>query len=737
MVNRQPGLVRIANEIATKGHVADVQSTGQGQALQSISSDFGKVSAKIGALADHAAAVEGKEAGRLAGLDPEFRPTKQLTIRGEAYDQAGLQVYETRTRSEMLGDLDGVFEQHQNNPAKLNEVLAEKRRAYIGNALPEIRPELETTFDGVALRYNRQATRLQMERITAEQKGALTTELGEGLKRLSQNAYGLGLDAEADKVMQAGLDQLGKTLQRRDPRGELLMTPTQAAKLLDDTKTEIATARIRGAFDRLPGLDAKGEFIKTLKDDFGASRGLASEFDENGFQRIVSSLEADWRSARTEQGVGVRALAEDVRNATRILEKGYDIGADDIAGLRGRLAGVAGAEGVAELSTSLDQAEGLLAFQKQARTQTPAAVDAFIAQERRALEGGEADGFRVSRLEIATKLSEEMRGELKQDPLGWADRVGLVKVAPLDVSSPEAANAAIGRRIATAEEIGAVYGQAPVYLRPDEKRMLSVKAAQGGKDMLEVSTMLAAGAGERAPKVIAEIADDAPVVALVAGHMSIAGRTPAALDAADGIALAKTDGFKGRAPSKEKAIAAAAEVLGDVLSDQPRDQSAVIAAANAIYEVRAVRQGATTFDPDLWKTGLREILGETKVAGVTYGGIATQGFWGANPVILPPAMRQDALEDVLSMITPGSLSQAGLKQPIGATGKQLSTKQIAAGTLVMLSPGKYAVAMGDPSAPGEERWLMQTGGEPFLLDFDKLAPILQRRRPDLWKGPAR
>jgi hypothetical protein len=729
--NRQGGQLRIAAGLDREGHVADVPSSGMGSAIASIASEFDKVGAKIGALADHAAAVEGAEAGKIAGLDPEFRPTKSMTIRGEAFDNAGLQVYETRTRQSMLADLDAVYDEHGNNPTALAAALSEKRNAWLSQVDPSIRPDLELSFDGAALTLNRQAARAHIARIAAEQKGAMTLELGETMKRASQQAYALGLDAEADKAVAGTLETLRRTLSRTDTTGKLLVEPTAAAKILMDAKTEIATARIKGAFSRLPGLPAKAEMINKLRADFTDGKGVAAEYDAAGFETVISSLEADYRSARAAEAVGVRALKEDITAAVGVLEKGFDPGEDAIAGLKGRLAGVAGAEGGAELAQDLAQAESLLAFQKGARTSTPAELEAWAAAERKALEGGDADAFRVQRLSTGEKLLKTMNAELKQDPLGWADRVGLVKVAPLDFSSADAAGATMKARLAQAEEIAAVYGQKPVYLRPDEKRALSVAAAQGGEQMLAITSAIAAAAGDRTPKVIAEIADQAPVVAFIAGHVALAGPTAAARDAADGIALAKTEGFKSLAPSKENARLALDPVIGRALSELPQAETAAIAAANAIYEVRARRQGVIDFDAELWSAGLNEVLGQRKIDGTTWGGIVyqTDAWFGgdSNAIVLPPAVRADGLEDLLGAITTEDLVAS---RPRYADGSTAPVSEVRRAKLKNAGDGRYWLALGDPE--GEDpQWLLDTDGRKWVLDLNAMLPELGRRRPDL------
>jgi hypothetical protein len=731
--NRQGGLVRVPGSIEQRGRIGDVPSSGAAEALSTISRGLDQVGSRVGALADHAAAVEGAEAGRLAGLDPEFRPTRNLTIRDEAYDKAGLDIYETRTKSAMLADLEGVYEANQNDPGKLADALAERRAGWVSGSIPELRAQLETAWDGAALTATRQSQRNRLAILNAEQKGAMTIELTEGLKRMSQKAYALGLDATADQVLGAELGSLNRVLARTDPTGKPLVDPSAAAKIMIDAKSEIATARINGAFSRLPSLGAKAEFITKLRDDFAKSEGIAAEYDAAGFERVVSSLETDYRSARATEAVGVRALKEDIDSTSKRLEKGFDPGDAAIAELKGRLSAIEGADGAADLTKTLAEAEGLLAWQKDARTKTPAALEVWAETERKALEGGQSTEFREQRLEATEKLLSNMRAELKQNAIGWADRVGLLKKTPLDFSSEETAAATMKARIAMRDEVSAIYGIQANYLEPEEARALTVAAAQGGTQMLQITTAIAGAAGDRTPKIIAEIAKDAPVVAMIAGHVNEAGATAAARDAADGIALSKTDGFKSMAPSNANAMLATDPVLGRSLSEIPTAEAAAVEAANAIYEVRARRLGKSDFDSVLWSKGLNEVLGQRTIEGVSFGGVVYQNDnWGRDTggVILPPQVRSDGLPDLLNSIVTEDLAA---NRPRYADGSTAPVSEVRRAKLKNAGSGRYFLALGDPESD-DPSWLLDADGRRYVLDLQAMLPTLGRRRPDLVLG---
>jgi hypothetical protein len=67
------------------------QPTGEGAAARS--SALEAVANTLGRVADEAAAVEGANAGRVAGLDPNYRPEGKTTIRGRSFEATATQTY--------------------------------------------------------------------------------------------------------------------------------------------------------------------------------------------------------------------------------------------------------------------------------------------------------------------------------------------------------------------------------------------------------------------------------------------------------------------------------------------------------------------------------------------------------------------------------------------------------------------------------------------------------------------
>jgi hypothetical protein len=730
--NMRRGLLQVQTELQREG---SVDRAGLAGGLATVASSLAQVGGQIGKIADHAAAVEGEEAGRLAGLDPEFRPTKSLTIRGEAYDKAGITVYGARAKLRFAGDLEAAYDAHKDDPQGLAKALDAKRTSWLAESLPEVRPELELMFDKARVQFMRQAARAQAARISTEQTAGLQSELGLALKTLQQRAYSLGLDEGADGILASDMQDVTALLGRRGVDGKPLVAPGQARKIAEGLQQDVATARLLGAFERTPSAEAKQAFLDKFRADFGKSEGLAKVYDLDGFRRIEGALEADLTRAASQRNVELRQLRESVKEQGKLAEKGFAPPPDQLATLKAQVANSADPA----IAQAFAEAENLIAWQSSARVMPPAQLDALVLAERERLAKGGATTFEAERLALSETLLTNMRSELARDALGWADRVGLQKIAPLNLSDEVEAAASLRTRIAQAEEVGEFYGQKPQYLRPEEKRQAATLIAQGGPQALTLATVLGGAAGDRAPQVLAELYDEAPAVAMLGGLVNTAGSSPAARDAADGLALIKSDGFKPMAPSAKEARTEATKLLGNALADMPRAEASAITMANWIYEVRARRGGLTEFDDALWRQGLAEALGQRTVAGELYGGVVENDLssWRSErKIVLPPDIRQSSWREVIDMLTPADLAAADLGNPVGEDGKSIPLDRIKNMTLVqMLGVGRYAVASDDGAAPGEERFVFKNKpGEPFVLDLGRLTPRLLQRRPDLFLG---
>lgn len=727
-----PIATELEREARAGQQVAIPQSDGMAEAVGGLAREFGQIGQRIGQLADHAAQVEGRDAGHLAGMDPEFRPGKAMTIRGEAFDKAGLDTYKARVHVEIGNEIEALQMRHQASPEKLGAELQERRKGWLENSPAELRPEIENYFAKGGMAAMREATRQVWARQAAEQTGALQEELARAMRSTHQQAFALGLDPQADAAAADNVANLQRILGRTGPNGQRLVSPAQAAKMVEDAKREVAQARLLGTFERLPDAESKRRFIDRLDEDFAAGTGIAAQFDFDQLRQTRTMLEVELNRERGRHSMATQALARDVEGIAKRAAKGFTTGPEVIERLRATVA----TSGDEKLSAALQEAEGVLAFQMAARQQTPEQLDDFVRAETERVRGNASDG-EVARIEVARKLAAEARVELAKDPNGWADRVGVVKLAPLDLSSPEAAAKSVEQRIVQAEHVASTYRQQPQYLRPDEVRRLAAVVSKGGTASVVVFSAIAATAGDRAPALLAELGKDAPVAAHIGAlHVAIGGEVPPAVvsDAANGLGLLRTEGYKRNGPSADQAREVAVLVHKGALAGLPQTEQALIGATNAAYEVRAQLRKLTDFDPELWGQTFREMTGETQARGTTYGGIVMSRpprFFGDGtaPVLVPPNVKQAGFRELVNAVRPDDFGADG---PRYGDGRLATRADIAQAALVQAGDGRYWLNLGTSEQP---QYLVGPDNKTkFELDLKALEPRLKERRPDLYFG---
>jgi hypothetical protein len=717
------GLIEVASELSTHGsaggNIPQPGESGWAHAYAQSAGSLGQISNEIGRLADHVAAKEGAAAGREAGLDPEFRTQGVPTIRAEAFDKAGLDVAETRLKSAVDVGLQDLYEKHSADPAALARGIDQVSTGILTGAPEELRPKLGLLLEAKRLGYMRDAARQQMATQRSEQTAALQTELSDGLAGLHRDAYKLGLDTKADTVLAGRVGDLEAVMRRTGVDGKPLIDPKVAERYLAHARDTIVEARLLGTMDRLETPEQKAEMIRKFEADWKAGTGVAKQFDLDRYRSMRSLLEGELRRSEAGRSVTERALLNDVKGVASLAEAGYAPRPDDIARIKAEVA----RSGHPELAAMMSAAEGALSFTSGARRATPAQLERWVEDEEARLRGTDgASHAEVARLEAARKLVGTMRAELKKDPNGWADRVGLIKVDPLDLSSPDGLSASLSRRVVQAEAVGDMYDQPPRYLREDEKRRLQAMAAPGGKALLDVVGTISKSAGGNAPKIMAELFDKGRgTLAIVGAHVADVGTTPVAQDVADGVALRRTKDFKSLQPLSRYARAWSAEAHGGALAGLPQSEQALIDATNYAYDVRL--QGKHQVENrSLWVSTFRELLGERKIDGTTYGGVTT---WRGHSVVVPTDVKQDEFGDLVKSIR---IEDFGDKPPMTGSGPA-SVADIRAARLVPVGNGRYRMNLGDDDTP---QWLVDGERRPFVLDLGAIKGKLIERRPDLY-----
>lgn len=121
------------------------------------------------------------------------------------------------------------------------------------------------------------------------------------------------------------------------------------------------------------------------------------------------------------------------------------------------------------------------AFVREFKSAPPAAMQAKIDELTAQMAKGGASKDTIAFRDSLQRLKNESEKELKDDPLGYAERRGLAEVAPLNLlDSSEAQGSAMAQRINLADTIAARYGVAPKYLKPEEAQMIGEALKRAG-----------------------------------------------------------------------------------------------------------------------------------------------------------------------------------------------------------------------------------------------------------------
>lgn len=736
--NLLEGQVAVPTEIQQKSAVgmtggAQLPDSGWSSAFDAAAAEMKGLSKSIGAWADHAAAKEGAQAGELAGLDPEFRPSRELTIRGEAFDKAGLQIMQARLKQGITEDFLNIADKAGADPVKVGKLIDEKANGWLKNAPTELQAELNIFIEGKRLDAVRSAKAIQRENFIQEQRAAQHDEFTIELKSAQQQAFKLGLDGQADGVLADRLTSIEGMLKRKGLDGRPLFSPMERTKVMEGLKQEIAEARIVGTFSRLPDLEAKRKAIDKLSEDFGNSSGLAANFTRDQFHRVQNELEREYTRARTQAHADFGAVKHAVDGAIKLAESGMAIKPEALSQLQTRVA----ATKDPELMNSFADMQSIFSTMSWAATQTPEVIDGKIRELRGQIREDGTTTREKRLLDHLETLKSNMVGGLAKDPNGWADKTGLVKMTPVDASSVDKLIPSLAARVPQAEAIAAHYGRKVDYLTPEEQQQLGARIAKGGPDALAVFGAVATAAPQRREAIMAELGKHGPAVAALGQLYFDQGATPAVKSAAAGLALM-------REPDHQAVTAklAPSQTLGEIdgatdgaLARDPRSMAAITTLANAMYEQEALLKRKTMFDPGTYREMVRKAVGESEIGGHTYGGIVRQGWWNHQSVVIPPFVRADKWSDAFKMITPDDLKAAGISMPVGGDGKPIGFDRIqGSGTLVRVNDSRYAIALGNPDRPGEEGYVKseKNRNENLILDFRALRPILAKRRPDLF-----
>lgn len=739
------------------------RTPGPGGAVWRVAADaLGGLARSVGQLADRAAVRAGEDAGTRAGMDPEFRPRRDGTTYGEAYDRAAFRTAGVELDAAITRDLAEAYDTNSADPAAFKaaaDAVAAKR---VLNLPPELQAQASGAFAAKRFAYEREIARTVEQRTREEQAAAVQGYLSTRAVEIDRMAYQLGLDEKADAALSGAAEETlarlldfgpkeafeyaGRQFAADPGRGGVLTVQAIDAQM-DALNERIATGRLKGAFARAGGLAQRQAFLKEFRRDYAAGEGVAAGLTLDQSEQMDRWMEVQIREELTEaraQAALVSARVADIRS--QLAEyRGYAAqGLTPPPGVLEDLTAQARATGNAALLQSAEGLQRTIGLARDAARASPVILQEEINRRRTFHQANGATPEQADQLGLLEDTLSGMTTALARDPMSWAARAGVIALEPVMGLNPQTGQpfldpAALARRRDQAVKVRETYGS-PLKLFTDEEAAEASQLEQnGGEALAMMAGQVVSQLASDAPAALAQLSDKAPVFAHLGGLLAGGSSPHVVKDAARGRALlAKSEGNVRTLTPAVKV----AELQGDRLRlDRvtrliPQAGAAIEQAADAIY---LGRKGlASEFDGKAYQRAVQEAAGATFVGDVQFGGIASRRNSGK--VLAPGWLRADRLDDVVNALTPTDLQAAGNGfPPLHEDGTPVSPRDVKAGRLVSIGPGRYWVAMGDPDSE-DPRWLASAdpdapeGRYVLDLDSDQLRPFLLTRNPS-WGRP--
>lgn len=668
----------------------------------------------------------------ITGRGGGWQPRPGMDDRSRAYNAAGRD-YWTRLQSVIVADTAAVYEKFKDDPEKLRAGFEALHKVHEADLFPEIRADYENAFQRATLPYLEQARTEQGRRQRAADQGSflqsLQTQQTEQARAVE--AIDPGTPGAIDKLMQSQ-DAIDRSYDDAAARG--LISPVDAVKGKTDARRQTAVDFYGRQADALKSPEEVAALREKMRTDFGA--GELAGIDADGWAAL------DGRLAGVEQKKRAGAA-----QATAALERrGDDLAARAASGPldpaeRARFQADASTapDGGRIVSTALARADLATMLRETPLPDQPAALDRL-----RESMGPAPTPEQQSVLAFGAKTIRESRIAAAEDPVGYAERRGLIAPAPLDLTggqAPSAVSGALAARVATASAVARTLGVSPRYLRPGEADGLATLAKRDPVGAADQLGAVVAGAGPAAPAVLRELGGASPVLERAGLILAGGGSARATRDFLFGSTAPEGGKLPPDVPPASRAQAALSIGLHDALPVLPGDAARIEATGAAIARQRLAAAGLDAKDPSagpIIERAMQEAAGARFDGDVQWGGIATisrGGWfgWGSTSasVLLPSSIRSDRFGAVLDAVRDEDLATLPTA-PVTGDGQKFRARDLKAARPVSV-PGGIAFAAGDPASE-DPQWITGPDGRPWVLDPERLADRLSPRVPGAFRG---
>ncbi|MCI5045612.1 MAG: hypothetical protein MRY72_13025 [Aquisalinus sp.] len=720
---------------------AITQSDG-GQFAAGILQGLTTLGADVAQLADRSAERAGAKEGQFAGLDPEFRPRNDDTIRGRAFNAAARRTAGSQIEITLRQGIQQIYQDSGFDPVAFNEGLTNFKAQNVDTiADTDLRLLAEETFARTRFSYDRDIAREIERQRQVDAQAAAITDLSRRQSDIQREAYALGLDAAADQVIGGQVEALRRTLLAYGPKGEFTIddvtyepdatrggvySAAQIARQLELVAESVAEGRFKGAFDRTGSLAGREAFLDNFRESYQENAGLSGEISFNTFERLGNYFESGIRELKSEERARVaetRAVLTQMRSRLgeyrSFAKDGLLPPADEMAGIEATALAL-GDEGLAAEAADIRQ---MADFAQTAAKTPPASLQNWINAERaRAMEGGATPEV-AARINLAETVLSGQTTALARDPLTYANRAGLVAITPLDFTGQDG-GASFEARASAARQVSEHYGTPLKFMTDEEAGALNNMVTTGGDQFLAAAAAIETAFAGASTEVYAQVADKNPVFAHAGGLISAGASQTLLEDIAAGVSIAREEGFTTPITPSERRDNSAA-TLGDAFRYLPRARSSVEQTAAAIHNARS----PFAFDAEVYKRALQEAAGATYVDGVRFGGVTKVR---GREVLSPTWIRHNRFDDALKTLTSEEIEAAG-GTAFDRYGLAVSTVTMRNAYPVLVGDGKYVLSTKNPST-STPVWLADESGERYVLDLNAARSLIASRRPD-WVMP--
>ncbi|WP_337739167.1 transglycosylase SLT domain-containing protein [Agrobacterium vitis] len=647
-----------------------------------------------------------------------FRPMEGDTLYARAYNVAGEKTYIQQLELTLLQDQDAVYDKYKDDPAMLQKAYGELLQAHKQEHLfPEIEADYTAAYNKRAYGLVRQAQDAQQTRIKQQDRGDFLGRVGT-LEDTKSRAMA-GIDFKSDSAparladLQATIDDHYDTAvakgvisapdaerAKRASRGDMMVTfyTKQAQTLPAD---DIASMR------------------KSMTADYSA--GKLDGVDADSWDKIDAGMIAAERARRTQDEKADKDLTKRGEDFASRIARGMPVSPDEFA--RFQLDAATAPKGSEIVGSTLTRMKVSDAIRTLPIAEVEKRLPSLLGEK------ATADDRDFSR-----KLIESHRKELQTDPIGVAERFGILPPSaglPIDGDAdPSTVSGAFSERINQAEAVARHFGVQPKYFRPGEIDQIEKTVTTDPERGVSIAAGLVDAAGRNAPQVLRELGQDAPAVSGAGEIMALGGNVKAARDLLAG--YGKTPDGKAYPDMKVTArVPQAQKIAGGALVFSPDQVNSLDAQAAAIARKRLYDAGIDPKTPDakpIYERAFQEAAGASFAGSVQYGGFAGYDrgmFYREKQVLVPPTVRADRFGTVIEAISDADLG--GVKAKNGRAWTAADFQK----AMPVAVDGGYVFALGDP-ASSTPLFIAGEDGKPILLDLGNM-DALKKRVPEAFK----